>query len=287
MDAEGTIFADVGNGQYVGEIAAASDTNFKDWVGSYTVTFPENPSGYGDASMAFATMTIAANGTVKWSATLSNAQTASGSAQLFDRNGDVAYVALFKSAKKYAFSSLLKVRRGGGATWYDQTANQIIHNAAGMATFESVGGVDSLRVAFGGWWTPNAAPADLLAAFEYSDELTLLSEAFEARSVLATARGLTLYSVVRGDKLSFTKKTGAFAGSISIPGMDGKTIKATIKGVLLPGWNDCGCVEPGEGEDAFVTRPFGAGTVSYRYKSGGAVQTVSYPVYLRAFDLAQ
>ena len=281
MDTEGTILADVCNGQYVGEIAAESDTNFKDWAGGYTVTFPEDPSELGDISMAFATMTIAANGTVKWSATLSNAQSVSGTAQLYDRDGDVAYAALFKSAKAYAFSSLLKVRRGGGATWNDQTANQIIHNAADMMTFESVDGVDSLRAAFGGWWTPNAVTTDLLAAFEYSDELTLESESFDARDVRATSKGFTLDAIVRGDKLSYTKKTGAFSGNISILGTNGKTVKATIKGVLLPGWDDCGCVEPGEGEDALVTRPFGAGIVYYKVKVGRAYTTISMPVYLK------
>lgn len=282
---DGTISADVNGGQFVGEIVVP-DANFRDWVGSYTVTFPENPSEYGDDSMAFATMTIAADGTVKWSATLSNAQAASGTSQLFGRDGDVAYVVLFKSAKSYVFSSILKVRRGGGATWADQTANQIIHNAAGTATYESVNGVETLRAAFGGWWTPNVAPTDLLAAFGYGDEMTFESEAFDARGVRATAKGFTLDVVVRGDRLAYTKKTGAFSGSISILDASGKTVKATIKGVLLPGWDDCGCVEPGEGEDPLVTRPFGAGIAYYKVRVGKATTTVSVPVYLRTSRLA-
>ena len=223
----------------------------------------------------------------KWSATLSNGQSAGGSSQLFGRDGDVAYVALFKATKKYAFSSLLKVRRGGGATWADQSRNQIIHNAHGTATFEGTGGDETLRAAFGGWWTPNAAPADLLAAFGYSDELTFESEAFDARGVLATQRGFTLEVVVRGDKLAYTKKTGVFSGPVSIPGVDGKTVKATIKGVLLPGWYSCGCEEPGEGEDELVTRPFGAGIAYCKVRNRSVSTTVSVPVYLKTVDLAE
>ena len=286
MDASGTIRADLNGGEQYGEIAAPT-ADFRAWAGSYTVTFPEDPSETGDASMAFATVTIATNGTVKWSATLSNSQAASGSSQLFGREGEFAHVALFKSSKSYAFSSLLKVRRGGGGTWTDQAKNQIIHNAPGTATYESVGSVETLRAAFGGWWTPNAAPTDVLAAFGYVDELSFESEAFDDRSVLATRSGFTLDAVVRGDRLSYTKKTGAFSGSISIPGADGKTVKATVKGVLLPGWDDCGCVEPGEGEEALVTRPFGAGIAYYKVRAGGASTTVSVPVYLRTSGLAE
>ena len=234
-----------------------------------------------------ATMTITAAGAVKWSATLSNAQGASGSSQLVGRSGDVAYVALFKSTKTYAFSSLLKVRRGGGQTWSDQSKNQIIHNAPGTATFESIGGAVSLRAAYGGWWTPNAAPTDLLAAFGYGDELTLESGAFDVdvREVLATRTGFTLVAVGRGDRLAYAKKTGAFSGSISIPGADGRNVRATIKGVLLPGWYSCGCEEPGEGEEELVTRPFGAGIVYCTVRVGRAVSTVSVPVYLKSREV--
>lgn len=284
MGIDGIIRADINDGEFFGEIAAP-DTDFNDWAGSYTVTFPENPSEDGDASMAFATMVVSADGKVKWSATLSNAQTASGTSRLFGRDGDVAYVALFKSAKSYMFSSLLKVRRGGGATWDDQTENQIIHSAAGVATYESVEGVETLRAAFGGWWAPNAAPTYLLAAFDYSDKLAFESTAFDARGALATAKGFNLEAVVRGDRLSYTKKTGAFSGTVSIPGVNGKTVKATVKGVLLPGWYSCGCEEPAEGEDALVTRPFGAGIAYYKVRAGRVTTVVSVPVYLKTMDL--
>jgi hypothetical protein len=205
--------------------------------------------------------------------------------QLVGRSGDVAYVALFKSTKAYAFSSLLKIRRGGGQTWSDQSKNQIVHNAPGTATFESVDGVASLRAAYGGWWTPNAAPTELLAAFGYGDELTLESDAFDVREVLATGTGFTFDVAVKGDKLAYAKKTGAFSGSISVPGVDGRTVKATFKGVLLPGWYSCGCEEPAEGEEALVTRPFGAGIVYCKTRSEGVTTIVSVPVYLKTKEV--
>ena len=262
---------------------AAAD--FGDWAGSYTVTFPEDPSEEGDASMATATMTISAAGVVKWSATLSNAQSAKGTSQLVGRSGDVSYVALFKSTKSYAFSSLLKVRRGGGQTWTDQSKNQIIHNAPGTATFESVDGAVSLRAAYGGWWTPNSAPTDLLAAFGYGDELTFESDAFGVREALATRTGFTLEVFVKGDKLTYAKKTGVFSGTIWVPDVDGGYVRATIKGVLLPGWYSCGCEEPAEGEEELVNRPFGAGIVYCKTRSEGVTTTVSVPVYLKTKEV--
>ena len=281
MDPSGTIAADVHGGEFSGAIPAP-EQDFGDWAGSYTVTFPENPSEEGDLGMATATMTISANGAVKWTATLSGGQAASGSTQLFGRDGDVAYAALFKGAKTYAFSSLLRIKGRGGERWADQTANQIIHDAAGMATFESAGGKESLLTAFGGWWTPNAAPVDLLAAFGYGDGLVLESAAFDPVGATATRSGFTLASASRSDRLTFTKKTGAFSGSVSIPSADGRSVRATIRGVLLPGWYSCGCEEPAEGEPAQVTRPFGAGTVYYSVRNGRTTTTVSAPVYLRA-----
>lgn len=281
MDPAGTIAADVNGGEFSGAIPAP-EQDFGDWAGSYTVTFPENPSEAGDLGMAFATMTISANGAVKWSATLSDGRSASGSTQLFGRDGDVAYAALFKAAKTYAFSSLLRIKGRGGERWADQTANQIIHDAAGTATFKSVGGEESLLTAFGGWWTPNAAPVDLLAAFGYGDGLVLESAAFDPVGATATRSGFTLASASRSDRLTFTKKTGAFSGSVSIPSADGRSVRATIRGVLLPGWYSCGCEEPAEGEPALVTRPFGAGIIYYKARVGRATTTVSAPVYLRA-----
>ena len=145
--------------------------------------------------------------------------------------------------------------------------------------------VGKLRAAFGGWWAPNAAPTYLLAAFDYSDKLAFESTAFDARDVLATAKGFNLEAVVRGDRLSYTKKTGAFSGTVSISGVNGKTVKATVKGVLLPGWYSCGCEEPAEGEDALVTRPFGAGIAYYKVRAGRVTTVVSVPVYLKTMDL--
>ena len=285
MDAEGAIAADVNGGEFVGAIPVP-ETGFGDWAGSYTVTFPENPSEEGDSNMAFATMTVSANGVAKWTATLSDGQSASGSTQLFGRDGDVAYAALFKATKTYAFSSLLRIRSRGGERWSDQTANQIIHDAAGTATFEIVGGKESLLTALGGWWKPNAAPVDLLATFGYGDGLVLESEAFDPVGATATRAGFTLASASRTDRLTFTKNSGAFSGIVSIPSADGKSVRATIKGVLLPGWYSCGCEEPEEGEPALVTRPFGAGIVYYSVRNGRVATTLSAPVYLRTRELA-
>lgn len=280
MDPDGIVAAEIDGGAYVGEIDA-HDSSFEEWAGSYTVTFPENPSEDGDASMAFATLTISDKGVVKWSATLSNGQVASGTSRLYGSDGKTAFAPLFKSTAKYAFSSLLKIRKSGGETWADQTANQIIHDAPGTVTLESIGDDVAIRAALGGWWTQNIQPSALLDTFEYGNDLLLVSEAMEPYEVSASASGFAFKAAAtRTDRLTYTKKTGAFAGSISLVTATGATVRANIKGVLLPGWDDCGCVEPEEGEAALVTRPFGAGIISYRVRTGRTMTTVSAPVYL-------
>ena len=272
--------AEIDGGAYVGEIDAP-DSSFGEWAGSYTVTFPESPSEDGDASVAFATLTISDKGVVKWSVTLSNGQVASGTSQLYGSDGKTAFAPLFKSTAKYAFSSLLKIRKSGGETWADQTANQIIHDAPGTATLESIGDDVAIRTALGGWWTPNIQPSALLDTFEYGNDLLLVSEDMEPYEVSASASGFAFKAAAtRTDRLTYTKKTGAFAGSISLVTATGASVRANIKGVLLPGWDDCGCVEPEEGEAALVTRPFGAGIISYSVRTGRTMTTFSAPVYL-------
>lgn len=280
MGPDGIVEAEVDGGAYVGEIDVP-DSSFAEWAGSYTVTFPEDPSEAGDASMAFATLTISAKGVVKWSATLSSGQTASGTSQLCGSDGQTAFATLFKSTAKYAFSSFLKIRKGGGETWADQTANQIVHDAPGTATLECIGDDIVLRTAFGGWWTPNAQPSALLEAFAYGNDLLLVSEDMEPCEVLANASGFAFkVAATRTDRLTYTKKTGAFAGRVTLVTPAGASVKANIKGVLLPGWDDCGCVEPAPGEEALVTRPFGAGIISYSVRINRTTTTFSAPVYL-------
>ena len=278
MGADGVIYADVNDGEYTAE-AMVPETDFADWVGDYTLTFPEDPDEEGDASMAVATMKIAKTGAVRWSATLSNGQTASGTSQIYAISNDVAYVALFKYAKTYTFSSCLEIIGNGGEKWQDQTQNQLIHDVAGTATYERVGEVEVFRTAFGGWWNRNASPTDILAAFSYSNYLTFYSPAFSGRVVEAKKTGFTLAVVTRGDKLAYAKATGIFSGAVSFDVEEIGKVNATVKGVLLPGWYDCGCNPDGL---PLVNRPFGAGIATYKVREGRTWVTYSVPVYLRA-----
>ncbi|MBO6166820.1 MAG: hypothetical protein J6P13_00525 [Kiritimatiellae bacterium] len=278
MGADGVIYADVNDGEYTAE-AMVPETDFADWVGNYTLTFPEDPDEEGDASMAVATMTIAKTGAVRWSATLSNGQTASGTSQIYGVSNSVAYVALFKYAKAYTFSSCLEIIGNGGEMWHDQTQNQLIHDVAGTAAYERIGESEVLRTTYGGWWNKNSLATDILSAFSYSNTMALYSIAFDEREVKASRSGFTVEAVARGDRLAYTKSTGAFSGTISFNVEDVGTVKATVKGVLLPGWYDCGCNPDGA---PLVTRPFGAGTATYKVREGKVWVTYSVPVYLRA-----
>ncbi len=282
MDMDGVISADVNGGEYVAEVLAPVE-DFSPWAGSYTVTFPAAPGEEGDASMAVATMTISNKGVVKWSATLSNGQSASDSSQLIPGDkDDVAYVPLFKRTNKYMFSSMLRIKANGGEKWQDQTQNQLIHDVPGTVTCESIGEDMTIREAFGGWWNVNAAPTELLEAFGYSDEMVFDSPDFDARSVEATKSGLSLDVLTRGDKLTYKKKTGAFTGKLTVDIAGVGNVKVNVDGVLLPGWYDCGCLEVEDGEPALVTRPFGAGTATYKVREGRVWVTYSVPVYLHA-----
>ena len=92
--------------------------------------------------------------------------------------------------------------------------------------------------------------------------------------VVVTANKIALAQRSSQISLTLNKRTGVFSGSAYVGGAIGR-VRAQYKGVLLPGWHDCGCYDF-EGE--FIERPLGAGTIYFTDKVGNLSVKRGLPV---------
>ena len=67
---------------------------------------------------------------------------------------------------------------------------------------------------------------------------------------------------------TFSPQTGVISGTAKTV-IDRRTVTASFKGVILPGWLDCGC------GDELPVRPFAAGTFYYSNRVNGFTTPVS------------
>lgn len=64
-------------------------------------------------------------------------------------------------------------------------------------------------------------------------------------------------------KFSIARSTGIVTGSVYVQFAGGRKVRLTVKGVVLPGWTDCGC-----GDEPVTERPFISGTAYYKDRVG-------------------
>ena len=111
---------------------------------------------------------------------------------------------------------------------------------------------------YGGYYVPGNTLNDWLGLFGLGSEDDLV----------ATVDGVEVPAVWK-----FSPATGVLTGTAKTV-VDRRTVTASFKGVVLPGWLDCGC------GDELPVRPFASGTFYYSSRVNG----FSTPSSL-AFDL--
>ena len=74
---------------------------------------------------------------------------------------------------------------------------------------------------------------------------------------------------------TFSPQTGVITGTAKTV-IDRRTVTASFKGVILPGWLDCGC------GDELPVRPFAAGTFYYSNRVNGFTTPASLEFNLNA-----
>ena len=248
-----------------GTVSVVND--YARFAGRYTVTLPVDETTayyytFGTGYLTLKTSTLTSlKGLVTYAGALPNGVAVSGSAYLGSDPEDPDYVFLpiFKQSsrtlvssgngkKKYAtkddLAAVLRIRANGEAYYTDDEQNRIVLAPEGVSatwkrTTTAPGNalVATLSV-YGGYYVPGGTLDSWLELFGLGTESDLV----------ATVDGLDVQAIWK-----FSPETGVLTGTAKTV-VNRRTVTASFKGVILPGWLDCGC-----GDD-LVTRPFASGT---------------------------
>ncbi len=267
---------------------AQTGGDFSAWTGRYNVLLAA-PDGAADAIASGcgflsieATARNAANGTMKFAGILPDGTSVSGSA-LLSAAGDSGVYALlpvFSGNPSYALSAMLRIAADGKTLWASDETARIVSADAGSAPFWRRAGRaapgDFPLQAYGSWFPANASPLSILREFELDGTVALQTGAESAWSekhgagasgpaavLEAGARGFSISSRADLRAFSYNRRTGTFSGTGIIRFEDGRTASGTLRGILIPGWIDCGC------GDEQIVLPFGAGLFCWRDTAGG------------------
>ncbi len=300
MDADGTVIATLdgvdstysdfaGDGTISLSGSAKLATDFTPYAGSYTVVLPsevEEASGTGYIMLKFTAKSSVEKGRVSFSGLLPNGQSISGSSYLSLDPDEAGYALLpvFKSTSKDLFSALLRIQADGASLYADDETVRVVLAEEGVAPYwrhtENGFSYSGTLNAYGGWYPQKTTVPEWLAIFEEQThpfslvfqvpESGVESEVHGALAEVPTAtveaddrKNLVISEKTGYVTVSFNKTSGLFSGKAKLVFEDGKTVTGTYKGLLTPGWLDCGC-----GDDRVVL-PFGSGTLYYADKVGG------------------
>lgn len=269
--------------------------SFAAYEGNYNVTFPREgavpasePSGTGFMALKMTTAPAVRSGMVRYAGWLPDGSAVSGSAKLVpDAHGSGrATLPVFRRMSRNVFSAALEIAADAVHSWDDTGdpfARQVVNAADGTVAFslhrDPKWTYSSLHGAYGSYYVPYVSPAGLVALF-YGPGYTY-SMAFDAAAamqsdshgalappgpfqVLPGERKLALAGATEGLTFSYSPMTGVFSGSGKLVFGDGKSTTGYYRGIVIPGWSDCGC-----GLDDVTVRPFGSGTFKFRDTSGG------------------
>jgi len=280
LAADGTLTAVISGRS--GSVSIAN--GYAGFAGSYTVTLPvvESTAWYytfGSGYLVLKTSTLnSQKGLVTYAGALPNGVAVSGSAYLGGDPEDPSYALLpvykrssrklSNGSRKYAanddLAAVLRIRAGGETTYADEEDNRIVLSPEGTSAFwkRTTSAADNALVAtmsvYGGYYVPGNTLNDWLGLFGLGSEDDLV----------ATVDGVEVPAVWK-----FSPATGVLTGTAKTV-VDRRTVTASFKGVVLPGWLDCGC------GDELPVRPFASGTFYYSSRVNG----FSTPSSL-AFDL--
>ena len=261
MDAEGAFTAAITNlGEGRGTTAAATA-----FTGAYTVTLlPE------DEDAAISTMTIKV--TNKGKATVSgfiNGTTVSGSSTLCMNDDGSATLPIYRTTSAGTLSLALRLKPNAAQTWGNAGSMSTVTQEDGITarwTAKKAGALDFAAI-YGGYWKANTTALAACEDFDAPSTLLLTLGGDEIGEVKATKNG---FSFTKGTlkSLALTRSTGKVTGKATLK-VDGKSVSASLTGVVLPGWYDCGC-----NAESVFEQPFASGTVTY--KAGKVTVTTSF-----------
>jgi len=260
----------------VGGVEAWSKSNpADDWRGIYTVAHMPTDiasgsdriasKGSAGISIKMTTASAAKSGTFTYAGFLPNGTSISGSTTLQGVAGeDSCLLPVFSRSTTDCFSSLLSVSAGAAAAYEasgaeDPSVQRVVFSAdcvkAAWANSNRKTEYADFEVeyeAFGSYYVPgqdfeNALiKTDVLPYMKFSITTGDLADSDIYGSVGAPAVATLSVSKdkisAQGVEISLDKASGIVKGKFSLP-FDGRTVTATYRAVVLPGWTGCGCYE--------------------------------------------
>ena len=273
----------VGKGQY----AAA-------FTGRYTVGLVEtdatDSAGWGYVLVN----SVDSSGKAKWSAVLPNGASLSGTSCLTVDAAGHAVLPVFRYKSKDYLFAVLMLKANAADAVYPRAVREC-DGAPAVWGHVAKPASQHKCIARGSWYRSGEGIGDCCKA-QFGDVPMLLSArvgdwaSFRYGDVISTASGavdildgkLSLVERSKQLKLSLSKKKGVISGSMGIVFDGNNKVKAKFKGVLIPGWHDCGCELP-DPSDPFridVSLPFAVGAAWISDIQDGVAIKRGFPVVI-------
>ena len=276
----------------IGEVRPIGDVT--PYVGRYTVTLPI-AAGTGSriaSGTAWLTMSVAANGKAKYKGLAPNGTAVGGSVRLLADAAGTAVVPVFvaKGKGKTFLGAALSLLPDAKSE-YESGNPEIIAAYGGTAASWSFtrGAVSetSLLEVYGGFFEKDF---DLHTCCDEKYATTVFSASFDLSRlppdvkvysiaegmVKVSGNGFGVLSFDEGFTFKYKSADGTVKGNTKIVDMNAKRLSCKFRGVILPGWTDCGCsaVPPPE-------RPLASGTAFFTLARSGSAVKFSVPVDLK------
>jgi len=267
---DGILTASIGSTSGKSSVASG----YARFSGSYTVSMPVEETtawyytfGAGYLSLKTSTMN-ASKGLVTYAGALPNGIAVSGSAYLGVDPDDPDYAILpvytrsscklSNGSKKYAakddLAAVLRIQANGESLYDNSETVRVVLAPKGVSslwkrtTSAADNALEATMNVYGGFYAPGNEIPDWLSLFGLGTEDDLVATV-DGEEVQATWK--------------FSEATGVITGKAKTT-IDRRTVIASFKGVVTPGWLDCGC-----GDDDQTVRPFATGTFFYSSRVNG------------------
>ena len=262
--------------------------------GKYTLSMEElasdDPAGWGYVVVK----SIASSGKVSWSGMLANGQSISGTSYLTIDADGYAVLPVFRRKSKDYISAAVLLRPYGSTLEFPRAAKIVDGTRARWEHIvEPVSRHDCM--VRGSWYDPSASLADLcFSQFAdtrlrfypvlggwISERYGIPKEMPSGVEVDITDKGVEVAEKPSDLKIKFSRFHGIVSGSIKIM-FGSKKVKASFKGVVLPGWHDCGCevVNPADPFKIDESQQFAVGAAWISDKIEGRIVKRGFPVVI-------
>lgn len=267
---------------------------YQSYAAFYTVTLPADTStltkggeiastGTGYVILNMDKSTFVKNGKVSYAGVFADGSTFSGSTYFipgYYKDGDGVAWGLLPIVASKSTGSRLSVAllvRSNAASVYTQDP-QVVIEAPGVAACTRSAGVYHELDVYGGvfvrgmdiasccrdyYETESFRLACDTAYFAATESNGKLTKAASGSARIASSGKITITNDddALATTLRINSKTGVVTGTTRIQLADGTVKKLTVRGVMLPGWVDCGC-----GETVNVVRPVVSATAFFKEK---------------------